>query len=103
MTGQGGRPKAARCMSQGTATQKEAAMETKGAIATVFDFSFTEFITPRIIKFIFILAVVFSAIAALLLIVSGFRGGAVNGDRLPYIVAHSLCLVRASCASTGVN
>jgi hypothetical protein len=45
----------------------------------MFDLSFTEFITPRIIKGIFILAVTVSAIGALILVVAGFNEGFGSG------------------------
>ena len=54
-------------------------MENKGAIGMLFDLSFTEFVTTRFIKFLFIIGVVFAAIGALALIVAGFRGGAGKG------------------------
>lgn len=54
-------------------------MHEKGFFARLFDFSFSEFITTSIIKIIFALVVVFSAIAVLMMLVTGFRGGALTG------------------------
>ena len=51
-------------------------MEVKGFFAKLFDLSFTEFITPRIIKLLFVLAIIISAIAALVIFFIGvFTGG----------------------------
>jgi uncharacterized membrane protein len=50
-------------------------MADKGFFGSLFDFSFTEFITPRIIKLLFVLAIIISGIAALVLFVSGIAGG----------------------------
>jgi len=54
-------------------------MAEKGFLGSLFDLSFTEFITTRVIKVLFILAIIFSAIEAVLMIVWGFGGGALTG------------------------
>ncbi len=43
-----------------------------GFLRSLFDFSFTEFITTRVIKVLYALAVVFCALAALVMIIGGF-------------------------------
>jgi len=50
-------------------------MDTQGFLGSIFDFSFTEFITIRIIKFLFILGIIFAAIGTLLLIITSFSKG----------------------------
>ena len=50
-------------------------MDTQGFLGSIFDLSFTEFITIRIIKLLFILGIIFVAIGTLLLIVTGFSNG----------------------------
>jgi len=50
-------------------------MEQKSFFEILFDLSFTEFVTTRLIKLIFVLGVIFSALGALFLIVGGFRVG----------------------------
>ena len=50
-------------------------MDTQGFLGSIFDLSFTEFITIRIIKFLFILGIILAAIGTLLLIVTGFSNG----------------------------
>lgn len=54
-------------------------MQNKGPIGMLFDLSFKEFVTTRIIKAIFIIGVVFGAILALVLIVTGFNDSAGTG------------------------
>ena len=53
--------------------------EKKGFIGSLFDLSFTEFVTTRIIKFLFIIAIIIAAITAVAIIVSGFAQGFVVG------------------------
>ena len=50
-------------------------MENTGFLGSIFDFSFTDFITIRIIKFLFILGIILAALGTLLLIVTGFSKG----------------------------
>jgi len=50
-------------------------MEVKGFFGSLFDFSFTEFITPRIIKLLFVLAIIISGIAALVMFFAGIATG----------------------------
>jgi len=54
-------------------------MEQKGFLATLFDFSFSEFVTIKIIKLLYGLAMFFAAIGALAAIISGFGSGALTG------------------------
>ncbi len=46
--------------------------EIKGFIGSLFDLSFTEFVTTSIIKFLFVLAIIGSAIGALVMVITGF-------------------------------
>ena len=47
--------------------------EKKGFLGALFDFSFSEFITIKLIQVLFIIGIIFSAIVALIFIVSGFN------------------------------
>lgn len=58
---------------------EEIIMQTKGSIGMLFDLSFTEFVTTRIIKFLFIIGVVFAAIGTIAFIVGGFSAGVGKG------------------------
>lgn len=51
----------------------------KGFFASLFDFSFSEFITPRIISTLYIIGVVLAGIASIVMLFSMFRAGAVAG------------------------
>jgi len=44
----------------------------KGFFAAIFDLSFSEFVTIKIIKFLFALAIIASAVMTIILIVGGF-------------------------------
>jgi len=59
--------------------------EKKGFFATLLDFSFTEFVTPKIIKFLFVLSIFCSALAVLLIIIGGFASGSVIAGILALI------------------
>lgn len=50
-------------------------MEYKGFFASLFDLSFTEFVTTKVIKLIFIIAIIASGIGALLLLIGGISSG----------------------------
>lgn len=55
-------------------------METpKGFFTTLFDFSFSEFIVPKIIKILFGLGILAAAIMSLAMIVNGFNAGVLAG------------------------
>jgi hypothetical protein len=48
-------------------------MEPRGFFASLFDYSFSSYITPRIIKFLYVLATILVALWTLLLILLAFR------------------------------
>jgi hypothetical protein len=50
-------------------------MEQKGLFGGLFDLSFTEFVTTRVIKVLYVLAIVISAIGALGLLIGGIAKG----------------------------
>jgi hypothetical protein len=50
-------------------------MENKGFFGGLFDLSFTEFVTIRVIKVLYILAILISAIGALVLLIGGIAKG----------------------------
>ena len=56
-----------------------AADQTKGLIATLFDFSFSSFVTAKFIKFIYGLAIFVAVVGVLSFIVFGFSGGFFRG------------------------
>ncbi len=54
-------------------------MSAKGTVGMLFDLSFTEFVTARVIKVLFVIGVVFAAIGTIALIIGGFSAGAGKG------------------------
>ena len=55
-------------------------METsQGFFTTLFDFSFSEFIVPKIVKVLFGLGILGAAIMALTMIAKGFNAGVLAG------------------------
>ena len=62
-------------------------MDPKGFFASLFDFSFSSFITTKIIKVLFILAIIGSAIGALFLLFAGFTSGNFFGVLFALVLA----------------
>ncbi len=54
-------------------------MAEKGGLATIFDLSFTEFVTTRVIKVLYVIGILFSGLFALAIIIGGFSEGAAKG------------------------
>jgi len=54
-------------------------MQDKGFLGTLFDFSFSEFITTKVIKFLLGLAMVVNFILTIVFIVSAFQAGWLGG------------------------
>jgi len=50
-------------------------MEQKGLLGSLFDLSFTEFVTTRVIKVLYVLAIVMATIGAFGLLMSGIAKG----------------------------
>jgi len=65
----------------------------KGFLGALFDFSFTEFITPKLIKVLYGLSIAGAGLVALLLIGSAFRVSAAGGLLMLLIGAPLLFLV----------
>jgi len=65
---------------------------------SLFDFSFKRFITPSLIRVLYILSVVGAGLAAIGMILQGFRSGIVSGliavILAPIIFVVSVCLYR---------
>ncbi|MHB1535987.1 MAG: DUF4282 domain-containing protein, partial [Acidimicrobiales bacterium] len=60
---------------------------TKGFFASLFDFSFESWITPKIIKVVYAIVIVFAGLMALLFVVGAFRVNAVVGVFTLLIIA----------------
>lgn len=54
-------------------------MDNKSFISSIFDFSFRSFVTPKFIKFLFVLGIIIAAICTIIMLVSCFIGSVVIG------------------------
>ncbi len=54
-------------------------MDAKGFLASIFDFSFKEVVTTRVIKILFVIMIIFAGLAALSILIVGFMKSAVAG------------------------
>jgi hypothetical protein len=54
-------------------------MEGKSFFGSLFDFSFSSFITPKIIKILFVIGLILTAIFTLFLIIFAFIGSIASG------------------------
>jgi hypothetical protein len=61
------------------ATPREGTMEEKATLADIFDFSFTKFVTPIVVKIAFIVMMVFAGLMWLAIIFGGFADGFWSG------------------------
>jgi len=75
----------------GAAVPDSAAVQ--GFLASLFDLSFTSFITTKLIKVLYVLGMVSSALMALFLVISGFARGSGTGLFMLIIVAPVLFLI----------
>lgn len=63
----------------GRAQPRPGAARGKGFVASLFDFGFTSFVTPKLVKALYVLAVLWTALWALIFIRFGFHYGATAG------------------------
>jgi uncharacterized membrane protein len=77
-----------------TDAKRKAKGDGKGFLGSLFDFSFTSFVTPKIIKVLYVLATVWTVIWALVYLRYGFKyGGAAGGFAVLIIVDPILILL----------
>jgi len=62
-------------------------MEEKGFFGSLFDFSFTAFVTSKIIRFLYGLSIVAAGLGSLFLIARGFNASGGAGVLMLFIVA----------------
>jgi uncharacterized membrane protein len=65
--------------SQGAAAGRPAPGRGKGFLASLFDFGFTSFVTPKLVKALYVLAVLWTALWAIVFIDISFKYGGVTG------------------------
>jgi hypothetical protein len=75
---------------------------SKGLFGALFDLSFSTFVTPKIIKVVYVIGLAVIAIATLFFAFSGFAGdepafGIVTLLLAPVVGLHYLCLFRMMC------
>jgi hypothetical protein len=63
----------------GSVERRYTVEQVKGFFGKLFDLSFKDFVTPKIIKILFVIAMVVSCIAGLGIIGMGFSSGALAG------------------------
>jgi hypothetical protein len=63
----------------GQAQPRPAAARGKGFVASLFDFGFTSFVTPKLVKALYVLATFWTALWALIFIRIGFHYGFTSG------------------------
>ena len=83
-----------RAVAGMTDAKRKPKAEGKGFLGSLFDFSFTSFVTPKIIKVLYVLATVWTVIWALVYLRYGFKyGGAAGGFAVLIIVDPILILL----------
>jgi hypothetical protein len=83
---------------QGMAGVKPAAPRTKqpgekGFLGSLFDFSFSSFVTPKIIKVLYVLFTLWTALIGITILIVGFKTGGVAGGLFTLIIIEPIFLL----------
>jgi Domain of unknown function (DUF4282) len=65
----------------------------KGFLGSLFDFSFSSLVTPKIIKFIYVLLVIWTALVAIFFLIIGFRTGGLAGGLFTLIIVEPIFIL----------
>ncbi len=65
----------------------------KGFVGSLFDFSFSSFVTPKIIKVLYVLVTIWTALIGISILVVGFKTGGVAGGLFVLIVIEPIFLL----------
>jgi hypothetical protein len=65
----------------------------KGFIGSLFDFSFSSFVTPKIIKMLYVLFTLWTALVGLFILVIGFRTGGLGGGLFVLFIVEPIFLL----------
>jgi hypothetical protein len=65
----------------------------KGFIGSLFDFSFTSMVTPKIIKVLYVLFTIWTVLIGLVILVIGFRSGGFAGGLVVLIIVEPIFLL----------
>lgn len=79
----GMKPAGSRSKSQGEA----------GFLGSLFDFSFNSFVTPKIIKALYVLITVWTALLALAILITGFRIGGIVGGLITLFIVEPIFIL----------
>jgi hypothetical protein len=77
--------------SAGRAKARQA--DAKGFVGSLLDFSFTSFVTPKIIKALYVLVTIWVALIGLFILVEGFRLGGLGGGLFVLIIVEPIFLL----------
>ena len=83
---------------QGIAGVKPAAKRTKqpgekGFLGSLFDFSFNTFVTPKIIKVLYVLFTIWTALVGITILIIGFKTGGLAGGLFTLIIIEPIFLL----------
>jgi uncharacterized membrane protein len=83
---------------QGIAGVKPAAPRTKqagekGFLGSLFDFSFSSFVTPKIIKVLYVLFTIWTALIGITILIVGFKTGGIAGGLFTLIIIEPIFLL----------
>lgn len=67
--------------------------EAKGFIGALFDFSFTDFVTPKIIKALYLVFTIWTIVWALIFLRFGFKYGGMSGGIFTLIIVDPILLL----------
>ena len=76
-------------------------MPTKGFFGSLFDMSFSSLVTTKVIKFIYVITLIFLTLLALALVFAGFRSSTGLGVAILLIVAPLVWLFYAGVRARG--
>ena len=65
----------------------------KGFLGSLFDFSFSSFVTPKIIKVLYVLVTIWTALIGLTILIVGFRTGGLAGGLFTLIIIEPIFLL----------
>lgn len=65
----------------------------KGFVGSLFDFSFSSFVTPKIIRVLYVLLTLWTALIALIVAIVGFRTGGVGGGLATLIIVDPIIVL----------
>jgi uncharacterized membrane protein len=77
----------------GAAMNSKAAGHAKGFVGSLFDFSFTSFVTPKIVKALYALTTVWTVIWALIFLRLGFKYGGAAGGFFTLIIVDPILIL----------